>query len=241
MVPSESCILRGRRTGRPLIALLVVVLGVNFPSPARAQESQPEGEPSPLGNSAPLQTSGIARPEPSSSTIAVPTAPVPASTARSILDAVRAAASRQLVPFDPSRDPRLRSLDTSFPAEQPEIVEPQVEPEVPYNGSRAPARRTLLRTVGGVTVLTNVDEPLEESVPTPRAERLASNGSVSRGSTASVPHELRQVSANVNALEPTGRRPQTAAFPLWLWGLAGLAVVLLVPIAVLLTRPVRKQ
>jgi hypothetical protein len=242
-VPTESCIFRGHRTGPPLIALLVA-LGVNYSSPARAQDEASESA-NPAGTVAGEIPSTVptAALEPSAGATAGPTLPTPAptSSARSMIEAVRAAATRQLVPFDPSQDPRLRSLDTSFPAEQPEVVEAQVAPETPNYGPRAPSRRTMLRTVDGVTVLTNVDEPPEENVTAPKAVRFASSGSVSPGATVGAAYELRQVSANVNALEPNTRRRQTDAFPLWLWALAGLAVVLLVPIAVLLTRPARKQ
>lgn len=242
-MPTESCFLRGHRTGPPLIALLVA-LGINGSRLAHAQDEAPESAISPgTVQGEPPSMVPTAALDPTAGATAVSTLPTPAptSSARSMSETVRAGATRQLVPFDPSQDPRLRSLDTSFPAEQPEVVEAQVPPETPNYGPRAPSRRTMLRTVDGVTVLTNLDEPSEENATAPKPVRFTSNGSVSPDSTVGASPELRQIGANVNALEPNTRRRQTDAFPLWLWALTGFAVVLLVPIAVLLTRPARKQ
>ncbi len=222
------------------MALLVWTVWINPQATALAQdetssgastEVSPAGEPSqPISAPSNAVTGGVT---------AVQTAPTttPAPSAGSMMDAVRAAA-RQLVPLDPSQDPRLRSLDTSFPAEQPESPEPPREVVAPTE-PRSPVRRTLLRTVDGVTVLTNVTEPMEPSSLT-REERAPNIRALAAPVTASQPLGQRDVSANVNALEPEAKRPREGGFSLWLWALGGFALVLLVPIGVLLTRPVRK-
>lgn len=240
MVPTESRNRRGLRSGRTLVTLVVWALCVNSQTAALAQEEDPSGTsavlPAPEGS----QTTSAAPTEPVGEGSAAPTTappPAPTASARSIMDGVRAAA-RQLVPLDPSQDPRLRSLDTSFPAEQPEVPEPPLEVIAPTE-PRSPARRTLLRTVDGVTVLTNVTEPVELQ-PMTKEERASQAEALAAPATTPLQLGQREMNASVHALEPETKRRQETGFASWLWALGGFALLLLVPIGVLLTRPVRK-
>lgn len=223
------------------MALLVWAVWINPQAIALAQDETSSGtstEVPPAGESSQSVTAAASNAITGSASAAQP-APTadPAPSARSMMGAVRAAA-RQLVPLDPSQDPRLRSLDTSFPAEQLDSPEPPREVVAPTE-TRSPARRTLLRTVDGVTVLTNVTEP-EDPSPLTREERPPTTRSLAAPATEAPPLGQRDVSANVNALEPEAKRQRDAGFSFWLWALGGFALVLLVPIGVLLTRPVRK-
>lgn len=180
---------------------------------------------------------------------------VTAPSGNSMMSNVRAAAQRMLETSPEAL--RRRTLDTSFPAEHPalEVPEPPREvvvppppadsPELPPNAddvSRGPSRRTVLRTINGVTVLTNVTDEVgdEARQVDPGADRALAVTPPSRAaSTAGVALE-RGVQANVNALNPESKTPAATGLGVWLWVLTGFALVLLVPIAVLLTRPVRK-
>jgi hypothetical protein len=178
-----------------------------------------------------------------------------ASSGSSLMGTVRAAAERMLETSPEAL--RRRTLDTSFPAEQPalEVPEPPREvvapplpdsPEPPPNVAdvaRGPSRRTVLRTVNGVTVLTNLTDDVGEEArqvePGAEGSSVATPPSRAASATAGVALE-REVQANVNALNPESKAPSATGLGVWLWLLTGFALVLLVPIAVLLTRPVRK-
>lgn len=241
MVPTESRNRRGLRSGEVLVTLVVWATWVNSQATALAQEEDSSDStaavlPAPEGS----QTTSAAPTERVGEPAAAPTAPpqpAPTASARSMMDGVRAAA-RQLVPFDPSQDPRLRSLDTSFPAEQPEAPEPPLEVIAPTQ-PRSPSRRTLLRTVDGVTVLTNVTEPAELN-PLPNEERTSRTEARAVAPAAPLQLGQREVNAQVHALEPETKRRREDGFASWLWALGGFALLLLVPIGVLLSRPVRK-
>lgn len=173
------------------------------------------------------------------------------------MGSVRAAAQHMLETSPEAL--RRRTLDTSFPAEQPALEVPEPPREViappmppadspvppPSDGDvpRGPSRRTVLRVVDGVTVLTNLtDEAAEESRQlNPSLERSAIVTPESRAVSATAGGASeREVRANVNALNPESKAPSSTGLGVWLWVLTGFALILLVPIAVLLTRPVRK-
>lgn len=167
---------------------------------------------------------------------------------------VRAAAERMLETSPEAL--RRRTLDTSFPAEQPalEVPEPPREviaappaalapPQDESDVARGPSRRTVLRTIDGVTVLTNVTDEVGDEAQklSPNTGRPPAAEPPSRAAAANAGVALeRDVSANVNALNPESKAPSTTGSGVWLWILTGFALVLLVPIAVLLMRPVRK-
>lgn len=131
-----------------------------------------------------------------------------------------------------NRDPRADLLDTSFPAEQPEMVEPD-----PALGAPASSRRTQARTANGITELSNRPE-------SPPAGQLPA---LNRMETPKSPLSRPQVNTEVNTPRldsqvslPTTSIPRTSSsMSPWLWVLAGTAALLLVPIAFLLTRPTR--
>jgi hypothetical protein len=101
-----------------------------------------------------------------------------------------------------------------------------------------------VRVIDGVTVLTNVTDGTNDenaayaSAATPRAPGAsAMNEPAARAALVDIP---REVIINSNALSPASKSESTGLSP-WLWVLAGLAGLLLVPIGVLLTRPVRRS
>lgn len=178
-----------------------------------------------------------------------PRAPAAVSSARSMFDAVRAAASRQLIPAPTPEELRQRTLDTSFPAEQPhlDVTEPPREvvvAPVGPNAPREPSRRTVVRVIDGVTVLTNVTEGADDGGAV-RASATPPRSAVPTALDAPqdpvvVAVAPREVAVNSNALSPAAKSESSAGLGVWLWALAGFAVLLLVPIGVLLTRPVRR-
>jgi hypothetical protein len=171
-------------------------------------------------------------------------AAVDVPTGNSAMGALRAVA-RQLVPAE---DLRLRKLDTSFPAEQPEfdVVEPERDVVADQSdvSPRGASRRTVVRVVDGVTVLTNVtDQPGagEQGYVDSTTRRPATEGRADMPQTQAALVALRSdVVVNSNALSPETKAGSSDGLGVWLWVLSGFAALLLVPIAVLLTRPVRK-
>lgn len=171
------------------------------------------------------------------------------ATGRTMMEAVRAAAARQLTPTAAPEDLRLRTLDTSFPAEQPQLDVPEpprevIAPPLAPVSPRGPSRRTVARVIDGVTVLTNVTDAPEEdnavyaNVALRRSPETAGLGvPPSRAAMADSP---REVSVNANALNPASKTSSSTGLGWWLWVLGGFAALLLVPIGVLLTRPLRK-
>lgn len=170
--------------------------------------------------------------------------------ARTMLEAVRAAAARQLVPAPSAEDLRLRTLDTSFPAEQPELEMPPpareviAEPVEPVS-PREPSRRTVVRVVDGVTVLTNVTDIPNDVNPQSAgaiSPRPVADSAASLPAPRTAPVDSpREVSVNANALSPASKTDASTSLGLWLWVLGGVAALLLVPIGVLLSRPVRNK
>lgn len=215
---------------------------------AVATERVTSGTPETPTAEAPSAGVQPAQPSAPSATTALPApaaVPLPTATGSSMMEAVRGAASRQLVPAE---DLRLRKLDTSFPAEQPEfdVIEPErdVVAGDPGVSPRGTSRRTVVRVVNGVTVLTNVTdepgagEPGDGNAESPRVAGLVRpDQPQNQAALVALP---RDVAVNSNALTPDTKAATGEGLGLWLWVLSGFAVLLLVPIAVLLTRPVRK-
>jgi hypothetical protein len=212
------------------------------PAPEQPAPEQPAPQEPTSKNAEPInQQSPPAEPDQSP--------PAAASTAHSMMDAVRRAAARQLIPPPPAEDLRLRTLDTSFPAEQPQLDVPEPPREVvaaPVGPvpPREPSRRTVVRVVDGVTVLTNVtDDPGGDNAAYASAASPRTIGALAldaRQEQAAMAVAPREVSVNANALSPASKAANSTGLGVWLWGLAGFAVLLLVPIGVLLTRPVRR-
>jgi hypothetical protein len=272
MQPSESCVRRGfRARPLPRLGLWVAwsltTHAALAQDPEQAASEQPAApvvptetkeeavkEPEAPAEVLPPNTEqgAVNRDEPPTSNLApnppatapgatAPSTAGPAASGNSIINTVGSVLGRRLMPVDPTQDPRLRALDTSFPAEQPEVVEaPRLPPEpLPPRG---PTRRTMLRTIDGITVLTNIDDPTE--LPAPESPNNERQDVVERPSSlaATAVREAGrgEIEASTNALEPELRRTKQSGFSPWVWALAGFAGLLLVPIGVLLTRPVRR-
>lgn len=208
--------------------------------PQNTEEGVARPDEAPPANTSP-DAPGMTAPGTTAPGTTAPLATDPAPSGNPVINAVSSVLGRRLLPVDPAQDPRLRALDTSFPAEQPEVVEAPRLPSVPLP-PRGPSRRTMLRTIDGVTVLTNIDDPTEFAVP--ESPNDIRQELVDRPSSLAAPASKEtargELEASTNALEPQLRRPKQSGFSPWVWALAGFAGVLLVPIGVLLTRPVRR-
>jgi hypothetical protein len=209
------------------------------PSPSEAQTAALSGEgTSASTESTAAPTTAAATPGPTENssntgsdvqTASAP--PAPAQTGGFTQRLTGSGFARQPVPAA-NRDSRLDLLETSFPAEQPEIFEPAPPPD-----SLANSRRTLARTANGITEISNRPE-------LPNQDRLAvfnratspkpPSGRPSVKTEVDNPRLESQVGLPSNAVA----RSQSSMSP-WLWVLAATAALLLVPIAFLLTRPTR--
>src|SRR5690606_531366 len=174
--------------------------------------------------------------------------PAVTSAARAVVEAARAAAAQRREQAS-EEELRQRVLDTSFPAEQPHLDVPEqprevIAPPIPLVSPRGPSRRTVVRVIDGVTVLTNVsDDPEYDDAPhdaelAPRAAGTANPEEAPE--PAAMALTPREVTVYSNALNPVSKGETSKGVGLWLWVLGGFAVLSLVPIGVLLTRPVRK-
>lgn len=213
--------------------------GQNTPPPSDTPDRETPRNPTP----GEPESSSAGQP-PSAQTGAQPAV---TSAVRAVLDAAQAAAAKRRE--QPSEEElRQRVLDTSFPAEQPHMDVPEqprevIAPPLPLVSPRGPSRRTVVRVIDGVTVLTNVtDEPEYEDTPqnaalAPRAPGPTSPQESTEPATLVAP---RDVTVNSNALSPVSKAETSKGSGLWLWVLGGFAVLSLVPIGVLLTRPVRR-
>lgn len=150
---------------------------------------------------------------------------------------------RQLVPAAPVEDLRLRKLDTGLPAEPAWVDTPPAAVVAPQpNAATGPARRTVLRTVDGVTVLTNVSEPNDSEASS--VERPVRPAPIMNPTTTelarTVSRDNQRLEAGLSALNPATKDANSRETSRWLWLLSGAAIALLVPIGVLLSRPARK-
>jgi hypothetical protein len=168
----------------------------------------------------------------------VPPGVVPAATVslpsggfvQRLADTLNNQHATRVAPPIPNRDPRADLLDTSFPAEQPEVVESERS-----FGVNANVRPTQARTANGVTELSNRSDRLPEPAPV-----------VNRAPLPKPPLSRPQVNTELNdsrlesqvSLRNTAITRPSSTTP-WLWVLAGTAALLLIPIAFLLTRPTR--
>src|SRR5690606_1439922 len=139
-----------------------------------------------------------------------------------------------------ARDPRELALDTSNSIYVPEVVEPA--PQLNNEQDEA-ARRTEARTLGRVTVLSNVGDPVEDGAPP--ADEVSALPAIqppppSAGLRSA---ELTRSSIAAEQLPLRTTRPANTktddGWTWWLWALAAAALVLLLPIMLLLTRPTR--
>ena len=175
---------------------------------------------------------------------------VPQGEEERIGEAVMGEAPRRPNAFDRRtqvRDPRELALDTSDAVYIPEEAHvPDEVVTIPPPGvgfGDDPSRRTQARTQGRVTVLSNIadapvdaivaNEPSVESDVSPSPEpHLAARTELTRRSL-----DTQQLPLRAAAVSPS---PNGTSGWTWLWALSGVALVLLLPIAMLLTRPTRK-
>src|SRR5690606_22153217 len=106
-------------------------------------------------------------------------------------------------------------------------------------------QRTQARTLGRVTVLSNVlNAPTDETLPVASEPRAPSPEVEPRNDPAAL-NVNRLASTSIEAQQLPLRAGRSASPSAqdswtWLWGLAGTALVLLLSIMLLLTRPTRR-